>query len=1061
MAKLTIMHISDAHWSVSNSHEERVLTDRLIDDLGVMKARGVEPDIIIFSGDLVQAGQDSGSFEGAYKALLAPILKETNLDNSSVFVCPGNHDISREVARSQSLIEVGLSETLNSQDAIAHFVEAAEEVQSMESLALQRMDNFYRWHDSHFDGFIKASRFARLKTIESAGKRVAICLLNSAWRATGEAGDVDHGKLLLGSIFIDSAIRRIEKCDYKIAVFHHPFEYHAEFDRAVTEPRIAKNFDLVCTGHTHRPKPDRVEDIYGSSVRSQAGSLYAGSRWFNGYQLIEVDFVNDKTRIYCREYFGIRDEFDAAANLTSADPIELDFAVKNRANSDQVGLFLDINRRITKSKLLEHLNFTQNNDLSDEVLVGAFACPKLFTKSASKLDESGNVTEAYSKKDLKEIVALDESILFYGQRQTGKTALKLYLAYKYAHGVDVQEKIPVFIDVMDFTYNLYGLKRAIGSIYDVPAKFELEKAVESGSFVLLFEDVGKLDEKGLKRLDSFINAYKGNRSFVFGCPDENSVAKERHFKKLLPDLFMVGLGELTRSSIRKMTNCWFDDSAEAKQSFDLVLTQINRDGLPRTAYIVSLLLWAAKQGQQGDRLNEAILLQNVLDHLLDRADFRSARRGTLTTKGKELLLSRLANCLDGVDGSARSMRVIEWVDIYFQQKKLKHDADEVVGELIRCGILRREEGKISFRYKCFQEYFVALGMMDHTELVSKAEGRKFLLRPREVELLSGLKGDNDWLIANIQKVLDEGMPRDLAEVNYANFEALAYEGVTPFVTREKLRKIKRTRLTEEQIDEVMEAIDERATARGDQSVSESIDDAGGDIVQAAQSRQADAVKKDLDEDAKYFRPSTYMAGVSILSRVVRNSDYTDYEKKGPALDRILEDWCRIHVLLTKEARWVLERLEEREEEKLERQDFETLVKIVSKMLFGVVGGAVVAEVSTPSLLETLAELEKEGSIKSGKKILSFLISEDSDDPTWADKWKSVIEDKDAKAFDIDVLMDRLWRAVNRKALDDEQDRRVLKVVDAVEAKFDWEKGQKSTVLEGIRDLTNVKRASED
>ena len=131
------------------------------------------------------------------------------------------------------------------------------------------------------------------------------------------------------------------------------------------------------------------------------------------------------------------------------------------------------------------------------------------------------------------------------------------------------------------------------------------------------------------------------------------------------------------------------------------------------------------------------------------------------------------------------------------------------------------------------------------------------------------------------------------------------------------------------------------------------------------------------------------------------------------------------------------------------------------MLFGAVGGAIVAEVSTPSLIETLHELDNQNELPSGKRLLSLMILEDADDSTWADKWKAVIDHKDTHAFDIDTLIDRLWNSVNRKALDEVQDRRVIKVVEAVEAKFGWEKGQKSAMLQEIRDLADVKRAEEN
>lgn len=204
-----------------------------------------------------------------------------------------------------------------------------------------------------------------------------------------------------------------------------------------------------------------------------------------------------------------------------------------------------------------------------------------------------------------------------------------------------------------------------------------------------------------------------------------------------------------------------------------------------------------------------------------------------------------------------------------------------------------------------------------------------------------------------------------------------------------------------------------------------------------------------------------MAGLSILARVLRNSDYTDYDKKGPALDGLLESWCRIHVLLNQEVRWILTTMEDAQDDKLDDHEFETLVNIISKMLFGSVAGNLANELATPSLIDSIHELDKEDKLKEGKRLLSLIVLEDCDDPSWPDRWKSMIDNPKTPAFDIDVLVDRLWRSVNRKALDDDQDKRVVRVVDAIESRFDWGNEKKSSVLEHIRDYATLQRFKDD
>ncbi|WP_369405439.1 STAND family AAA ATPase [Novosphingobium lentum] len=1053
--------MSDVHWSSRTRQGQMKIISSLEKDLVAMAERGVNPDCVIFSGDLVQSGDALTDFACADREVLTPILHKCNLEVANLLVSPGNHDISRLEARKQETLESGLKVQLSEQHGLEKFFRSYRENNDVAIIALWRMQNFYEWYDKKFPIDYKIGNFCRIRKLKIGTKTIGVVLLNSAWRATGEAGDVDDGNLIVGLENVERAVSYLGECDYKICVLHHPFENLLHFDRVSVEARIAKEFDLVCSGHTHRPRPERVEDIYGSSVRSSAGSLYAGSEWFNGYQIIEIDFVQDTTSIYCREYFQLTDRFAAAANLTSADPLILNFAVKIRNPADQIELMLQNNRGIISDKFIDHLNFAHNEIDDQKSFIDGYACPKLYTLDETKLDEAGNLTENFKKKSLDEIIKLPENVFFHGSRQSGKTGLKLHVAYRYALGIGCDLKIPVFIDANDFSYNLYGIRRAVQRDYDIPNKFEFESAVKNGQFVFLIEDIGQMDDDSLRMLNKFSENFKPCRTFAFGCPDENSLSKQRHFKKLLPEFVGVGLGQLTRSAIRKMTHTWFGDGVEGKSKFDLVVGQINRDGLPKTAYMVGLLLWAAKQGQQGDRLNEAILLQNVLDHLLGRSDFRSAKRGSLTTKGRELLLNTIANKLDQAGGSVRSGDLVVWVEEYFSKKKLRHDSVDVVGDLVNCGILKRDNGDISFRYKCFQEFYIALGMIDPVERDNKSSGLQFLRRGREIELLSGLQSENNSLIENILDVLEKRTPRDLAKVTYADFESAAFGTSKAFVTRDRMRSIRRTRLTDDQLDQVMDALDDRATSRGDRPLSESLEESGGDLVGAASLRQAEAVKMDVDSDSENLRPGTFMAGLTILARVLRNSDHTDFEVKGPAVDRLLDAWCRIHVMLTAELRWILERLEDKQKDKLTEQEFETLVTIIAKMLFGVIAEGIVSDLSTPALCESLHELDSSGSLVTGKKLISLMLLEDADDPTWPDKWKGVIDQGDSTPFEIDALVDRLWRCVNRKALDSDQDRRVIKVVDAIESRFGWSNEKKSSVIEEIRGMATIKKITEE
>ena len=68
-ALLSILHISDFHYSKRQLREQEIVVDALINDLVNLCIGHRRPDLILFTGDLVQAG-GTDSHEEAYDALL-------------------------------------------------------------------------------------------------------------------------------------------------------------------------------------------------------------------------------------------------------------------------------------------------------------------------------------------------------------------------------------------------------------------------------------------------------------------------------------------------------------------------------------------------------------------------------------------------------------------------------------------------------------------------------------------------------------------------------------------------------------------------------------------------------------------------------------------------------------------------------------------------------------------------------------------------------------------------------------------------------------------------------
>lgn len=592
--------------------------------------------------------------------------------------------------------------------------------------------------------------------------------------------------------------------------------------------------------------------------------------------------------------------------------------------------------------------------------------------------------------------------------------------------------------------------------------FELEKAIKEGLFTLIIDNFDVYDEVALEQFSAHVKMFDENRWIVLATPPVDSVSKDRLFNEALPEFLKLHIRPLRRKGIRQLAKHWAQGRKDsADQAFNAVINQLNHDGLPRTPYMVSLLLWAMHQRKEQERINEAMLLENVIDHLLGKADFRQAKRGTLNPKGKEISLQELAIYFREKGDYSLENDVLEFLITFFKRKRLPFTASDVLEKLISCGVMHRSGDTISFKYKCFQEYFIATRFRDNAaDLNRYLCDLEFLKVRRELELLSGLRHQNSDLISFIQQVLGSRVPEKFVKSDASQFTRLASKGLDRVTTQAKLREIRRTRLTDEELDAIMDEADRRAIARGDRPISQSLEEAHGDVFEAARARQVEAIEADSAADGEPLRPGTHMAAIDLLARVVRNSDFTDYDEKGPAAKLVLKSWIKILVVMLGEAQEVIADLEKSRDEKLTKDEKALVIYLLSKFLFGLIGDNIVEQMSSPTMADTLIDLLEEDDMQTGEKMLVLFLLEDAKSENWQTRWTSLIDENAASGFVLEGFIERLWLVVHRKALDEDQSRRVNQVVDRLEKKLGWTKDKKSAVLQSIRQATNVRRLEE-
>ena len=1061
MTRLRILHLSDLHFRSAAEADPEIVVGALISDLGTLCDDPSDGcDAIVFSGDLVFSGCSTNEFDTCYSSVLEPIARAAKVPKDRVFITPGNHDICREKVQAFSALQDGLTAQLHSTEAVNQFIDHLVAHSPEEVLAIQRLNGFAEFVRRTFKHQDHSHPLCSIGRVDIAGKAIGIALLNSAWRATGEPNDIDQGRLILGERQVDHALKQLDGCDLSIAVTHHPFDWLASFDRASVEPLVLGGFHLLCVGHLHQMAPKAVVSTSGTCVISHSGSMYGGRDWYNGYQLIDIDLLSGEYEFSLREYESRTRRFGPSTLVPEGKFKAENPRTISQDAMGQIELFLRQYRQLLRERAKEHLDLVNySSEYTDRVL-DEFVAPPLYEREVPDPAFEDTPIGEQSEISASDLLDSGDNIAIIGDRKSGRTSLAFHMALELASGRSSRASIPVFVDIRTYKFNFYDLRRAVLSFYGpAPKAFELERSFGDGLYTFFVDNLDVYDDALLRRFAEHIRQFDKCRWIIIASPSVEGVVRDRLLAEVLPSFRRVHVGQLPRKLIRKMANSWAEDhAADRNETFDSVINQLNRDGLPKTPYMVALVLWALEQRKGGERLNEALLLRNVIEHLLGRADFTLSTRASFNPTAKELTLEEIAWKLRDCAGFIEENELLSHLGAYFRKKRLPFSASDVLLKLIDCGILNKSEGIISFKYKTFEEYFVALRLQSEREALAAAlTGLEFLKFRRELELLSGLRQKNDDIIEVITTVLRLRVPERFVNCNSDSINRLTDKGIGAGTKKATLNQIRRTRLTDEQVDLIMDEADRRAVARGERPISDSLKEAEGDVYRAALAREAEAIEADSAATEEPLRPGTHMASIDLLARVVRNSDFTDFEVKGPAAALVLESWIKIVVLVLEEIREIVKSVDWGGDEKIDDKELQIINYIMARILMAMVGQAAVDQISSPTIAGTIASIVDELRPCGGEKALSLFVLEDTNYPGWQARWNEMITSKDCSGFVVDAFTDRLWWIVNRRALDADQSKRVDAVADAIEERLNLKEHEKSFMLENIRSATNVIR----
>ena len=340
------------------------------------------------------------------------------------------------------------------------------------------------------------------------------------------------------------------------------------------------------------------------------------------------------------------------------------------------------------------------------------------------------------------------------------------------------------------------------------------KIIETEPCLVVVDNVDIEDKARLAILKELIGRFKDARWVVivndqFGVSNYSSLISSE-----FNSFVNVAIRDLSRSSIRKLSASWMadqNDGEKTDKTYRSVIEQLQRTSLPRSGYIVSLVLWALQNKTQGELLNEAVLLQNVIDFILDKMDYRGALRSEFDFTSKNAVLQHLAFEMRDRSVSHDMNDIVSIVIQFLKKKGLRYDASDIVAGFIECGILQQLGEEVVFKYDRFQDFFVAGYFRDNENALSQAMvGKNWIGSARELDLYTARFRHEARLLPLAQNILKE-TPKLTGDLNAQSVYGYLTQGRLGITAGAQLRKMKKHRLSATQVDEILETAERESS----------------------------------------------------------------------------------------------------------------------------------------------------------------------------------------------------------------------------------------------------------
>lgn len=770
MNSIGILHLSDFHMSFENKDKLNRLKDAFFKDVKyISEENKVKIEMICITGDMINRGSKSAEeYQLFLDNILFPLMIEFELNEDKVFLVPGNHEVNIESINKYT--EDGLLNTLQTTDSINSFFE------NIRLEDISRISSFKDFSDLFSGEAISENELYSCYINKIQNVKFGIACINSAWRSSGK-GTSEKTKMILGKIQIEKCAKALEDCDIKICLFHHPIDWLVDCDKCEVEKKLY-DFDIVLNGHIHELDSKVYISFNGQTVYNTSGKFDLSSDVFNGYSLIKINPNSHECNILLRHYFDIRNSYDKAIHLTKEGELFVDLKTKNYEKkiayltaSAMRDSFLDYaNTYLVTNVVNDYIKNTFEEIFIEPLFKLSSEYEKeLALKERKTLNIDQDKSEGQAEKDklilLKEICSSNKNYLIYGKKEMGKTTLLHYFVKYYCDNINTLGKVPIIIDCK--SNSLTGknaipnristfILETIVDDYKI-SKTDILKLLNEGLIIIFFDNYDAFlkneDQKSINLLNDFIATYSNNR-YIFTIIDEViQVTNERELK-LTCNYSKLYIQSMTKNQIRILTQrmTGITESEKCTPIVEKMMKCFKNTNLPKTPFITSLILSVCQENKSFEPVNEAIIMENFMEMLLEKLSPEEVRRSDYSYKLKINFLIHLVTEMYQKNEYFFSVDEFSAITRKYHETRsfdLKRSKFSII--FFEKNILVEYRDKITFRYSCMIEYLLAIKAINNIDFLEEIlENYKYIDFFHELVYYTGLVDDGKIILGYIE-----------------------------------------------------------------------------------------------------------------------------------------------------------------------------------------------------------------------------------------------------------------------------------------------------------------------